>query len=321
MTDEWQIVGDVGGTNARFALVHGDDPQLHQVQILSCEDHNDLADALAFWLGSWEGPRPVRACIAVAGPISGDHFAMTNNHWSFSIRETAAKIHLDALHLCNDFEILAVAVPHLRQHDLRRIGPLPIEPVRQPKAVLGAGTGLGVATSVPVGTNDWHALTGEGGHVELGAASHFDRCVIDVVRADVDAPVSAETLLSGAGMVRLHNAVVEVLGHGTAVADAAEVTASAADQDPAALQTIESFIRLLASVAGDVALTSGARGGVLIGGGIMPKLQDWLDETAFREAFECKTAFEHYLKPIPTALITADFPAFIGARAYLASTS
>jgi glucokinase len=309
------LVADIGGTNARFALLRGG--AVEQVRVLRCADFPTMEAAAEAYLGGLAAPaRPRRAAMSVAGPVTGDSFSMTNHLWTFSRREAEARLGLDRLVLVNDFTAVALAVPHLGPADRRQVGPG--EAVAgHPIGVLGPGSGLGVSGLVPDGRR-WVALAAEGGHVTAPAVTDREAAVLSHLRRRFS-HVSAERVVSGMGLQNLYEAVSVLGGEEPASLSPAEISAAAiAGTDAACVEALEMFCAILGTVAGNLALTLGARGGVFIAGGIVPKLGPFFDRSAFRARFVEKGRLRPFLEPMPTAVVTHPFPAFIGLRAVLA---
>jgi glucokinase len=241
--------------------------------------------------------------------------AFTNSPWRLSRQTLQAALGLESLLLLNDFEALALSLPRLRPAQLRSTaGPAWAHPPHGTLAVVGPGTGLGVGavTETPAGRT-WLALPGEGGHVSLAPADDFESALLAWVRRQ-HSHVSAERLLSGTGLPVLHAAVAAVRGTATQELDSAEaIVTQALAGGTAAGRTIDAFCALLGGFAGNVALTLGARGGVAIGGGVVPRLGELFFASRFRERFEAKGRFEAYLAAVPTALITDTLAALDGA--------
>ncbi len=318
-----RLVADIGGSNARFGWLAPGSALIEQVQTLPVAQHACLADAAATYLDSLRQTlagrfsRPAGAALAVATAVTGDTVELTNSSWSFSQADLRAALRLDSLRVLNDFEALALALPRLDRNQLRPHGQWPPPPGT--KAVIGPGTGLGVACATPT-RQGWLALPGEGGHMSIAPGDDFESALLAVVRGRYE-HVSAERLLSGIGLPVLHAAVCQVLG----VAEVAALEAPLiVDQglagEASCLRTLETFCALLGSFAGNVALTAGARGGVYIGGGIVPRLGEMFFLSRFRERFEAKGRLRPYLEAIPTALITDTLVALTGAAAALEPT-
>ena len=313
-----RVLGDVGGTNARFAWQASDDAPLRDIVSIPTADHPTLAAALSEYLRGIGRPVPPWCAIGIANPITGDHVQMTNSHWSFSIEAVRLGLGFERFVVINDFTALALALPGLPRNELRQIGG-GAAIAGAPLALLGAGTGLGVSGLVP-GTEPgrWYPLQGEGGHVTLAARNAREAAVLQVLR-DGFGHASAERAVSGQGLEALHDALCTLNGtaNDTPLA-AAEISRRAlASSDPQCVEALALFCTFLGTVAGNLALTLGARGGVFIGGGIVPRLGDAFTNSGFRASFEDKGRFRTYLAAIPVYVIDAEVsPALRGvARA------
>jgi glucokinase len=313
------LVGDIGATHARFGLVSPDGRLLHS-RTLADEEHRSIDDALAAFLTDRGAlPMPRQGAIAIASAITGDRVAMTNHPWSFSVRELKTRFGFDRLEVINDFTALAMALPRLTSDDVRPIGG-GTAVAGAPIGVLGPGTGLGVSGLVPCGKS-WIALTGEGGHVTMAPSTDREAAVLDNMRRHFD-HVSAERALSGPGLVNLYNTLAALDGVPAKGYTATQITDLALRAaDPLCAETTTMFCAMLGTVAGNLALTLGARGGVYIGGGIVPQLGQMFLDSPFRERFEAKGRFRYYLQAIPTFVVTHPLPAFIGCAAVLAQAA
>lgn len=306
-----RLVGDIGGTNARFALIRAPGLAIDGMRTLPCADFPGPAEAIEHYLASAGLPRPRWCAFGIANPVDGDLVKMTNHHWAFSIRELQARLDLAHLQVINDFTALAMALPALPAGELAQIGggaPLAGRAI----GLLGAGTGLGVSGLVPCG-DDYVPLEGEGGHVTLAASDAHEAAIIAWL-AERHPHVSAERLLSGPGLVTLYEAEAAVAGQAAPTLSAAEISQRALDGgSPLCAGTVDTFCALLGTVAADLALTLGARGGIYIGGGIVPKLGPWFSRSRFRRRFEQKGRFSDYLAQIPTYVIRSPYPGLLGA--------
>ncbi len=322
--DTGLIVADIGGTNARFARVTATG-QLADVHTLSVGDHAGVVQATRAYLdavtaGQGTGAGAVklkRAAFAVASPITGDEVSLTNGPWSFSRQCVTQELGLSSLLVLNDFEALALSLPCLGAHQIRPWGAAPVP--QGMLAVVGAGTGLGVAgvLQTPQG---WHAVPGEGGHATLASTDDFERQVLDHARQSF-LHVSAERLLSGTGLPVLHRAVAAVLGVSSESLSTEQIIEQGlARRDAACDRTVDTFCALLGSFSGNVTLTLGARGGLYIGGGMVPRLGERFFQSAFRQRFEAKGRYSSYLQTVPTVLITDTMAALSGAAFVLRST-
>lgn len=309
-----RLLADVGGTNARFAWQAEPGAPITDVRVLPCAQYPTLQAAMHAYLDGLSKGAPQAAAIAIANPITGDEVRMTNHHWAFAQSAVKAEFGLQTLQLLNDFTALALALPVLPADELRQVGGVAAVP-DAPIALLGAGTGLGVSGLLPDRRGGWLPIEGEGGHVTLPAVSPRERLVMDgLIRRYGRA--SAERLLCGQGLVD----AVAILCEADGIDSAALTTAAAVSEAavnatlPQATEALTHFCALLGSVAGNLALTLGARGGVYIGGGIVPRLGDWFDRSPFRQRFESKGRFSGFLRPIPVWVITsAQSPALLGA--------
>lgn len=309
-----RLVGDVGGTNARFAWIARPRAAPDRVAKYRAEDHATLQDALQRYLDEQGLPAPRWAAIGIANPITGDHVQMTNHHWSFSIEAVREQFGFERLLVINDFTALALALPVLPAGELRQVGP-GTAVAGAPVALIGPGTGLGVSGLLPVaGGRGEVAVNGEGGHVTLSPLDAVESAVVAILQRRF-AHASAERALSGPGLVNLHSALCELDGAAAPEFDAAAITTAALDgSDRRCGRAVDLFLAMLGTVAGNLALTLGARGGVYIGGGIVPRLGDRIDRSAFRARFEAKGRFTDYLRAIPTIVVQAPTsPALLGA--------
>lgn len=309
-----RLVGDVGGTNARFAWQSSAGAALTDVATLPCADHPTLEAAMQHYLGRLGQGSPRCAAIGIANPVVGDQVRMTNHHWSFSIEAVRRLLGLDRFLVINDFTALALSLPALASDELRQVGGGQAVP-GLPMGLLGPGTGLGVSGLLPARDGQRAIpINGEGGHVTLAAADAQEEAVIRRLR-DRFGHASAERALSGPGLVNLYVALCEVHGLSAQPLQAADVTSrAAAGEDSICVEALDLFFSFLGNVAGNLALSLGARGGVYIGGGIVPRLGAAIDRSRFRERFEAKGRFGSYLKPIPTLVVDARIsPALLGA--------
>jgi glucokinase len=309
-----RLLGDIGGTNARFAWQESRQAPLSDIATYPCADHESLLHAMQHYLQAHAKPAPRWCAIGIANPIVGDHVQMTNHDWSFSISAVQQALRLERFLVINDFTALALSLPALSSADLLKVGGS--QPVADaPLALIGPGTGLGVSGLLPA--TKLHAsvpLNGEGGHVTLAGTTDLEDAAIRVLRRRFG-HASAERVLSGPGLSNLYEALCEVAGVPALTRTAAEITAAAhAGIDTQCVQTEELFFSFLGTMAGNLALSLGARGGVYIGGGIVPRLGDRILASSFRMRFESKGRFRAYLASIPVFVVNADVsPALIGA--------
>jgi glucokinase len=304
-----RLVGDVGGTHARFAVVQAAGQAPGQLHVLATQDFPQLLDAMNTYLDGIPD-RPRHACLGIATPLQGDWVQMTNHPWAFSAKQLARDLALNRLLLVNDFTALALGVPSLSEGQLRQVG----AGVQRlgPKAILGPGTGLGASTLVPVG-DQYMAVPGEGGHVSLAAANVEEAAVMAWLWKEWP-HVSAERVLSGPGLVLLHRALAAVRGVQPRDLSASEITALAIQgQDEHCSDTVNMFCAMLGTVASNMVLTVGAVSGLYIGGGIVPALGEYFSRSPFRQRFETKGRYSAYLADIPSYVIHAPMVALAGA--------
>lgn len=330
--ERWALVADIGGTNARFALVDDGAESLRpqNARTLPVADFASLADAATHYLrdvlGHDRTAWPRRAALALATAITGATVRMTNSPWTFTVEGLRADLGLDELRLLNDFTALAWSVLMLRGDEVRQVGGG--KPVAdQAIGLIGPGTGLGVSGLIPAPGGGWAALQGEGGHGSLSPADPREAAILAQVWRRYP-HVSFERLVCGTGLPLLWEAVAQVDGLPLPAAGAdpvtpAWITSRALEGDALCEATMQTFCAMLGTAAGNLALTLGARGGVYVGGGIVPRLGTWFDRTPFRLRFESKGRFDEYLTRIPTYVIagTTRDPALIGAAYVLLLSS
>lgn len=307
------LVADIGGTHARFALADGD--AVGAAATVAVADFAGPAEAALAFLSSHHRPPVARAVFALAAPVDGDCVRLTNAGWVFERAALAAALGLPvaAVHLLNDFEALALALPALRDDELLALGDGRAED-SAPRLVLGPGTGLGVAGLLRTG-HGWQALPGEGGHQTLMAGDERESAILTLARREFS-HVSAERLLSGSGLPLLHRLLGEVEGRAAAPLDTPQLIAGARNGDAACLATFNCFAGWLGAVAGNLALAFGARGGVYLGGGIPRRCPGLFAASPFRERFVAKGRFADYLSAVPTSIILAETPALRGAARF-----
>ena len=321
---EWQLVADIGGTNARFsALLPGQLESRHQF-FYTVAEHADFIELLARLrtdiaaATGWQGA-PSAACLAVACPADGPQIRFTNSHWQFSKTELVTALQ-SPVELINDFAAIAHGVTELSADDVIQVGG------DQPRAdsaiaVLGPGTGLGVSAVIPAGGH-YAVVDGEGGHVGFAPGDERQAALLGVLQTRYGGHVSAERILSGSGLVTLYQSLGQLDAQPTPLSHAAQITAAAVDgSDRLAVATVEQFCQIMGTVAGDLALTLGARGGVYLAGGVIPRFADIFVASQFRQYFQNKGRFADYLAAIPVYLVVREQLGLLGAAKYLHSLS
>jgi glucokinase len=318
--DGWRLLGDVGGTNARFALHDPQSRTLDRGRTLTAAEYPDIVAAIRAYLEAAGSPGIVEACFAVAAPVKEDQIDFTNSPWRFSRSDLARRLRIERLLTVNDFEALALGVPHIPQSGLHQLRDGQIERAA-PKAIIGPGTGLGVSGLIPCrhrdGSAHWTALSGEGGHVSFAPVNELEAELLRFLSRKFDR-VSNERLLCGEGLSNLYEFFAARAGSPDQRLLPAEITARGLDRsDPAAHDALQMFCNVLGSAAGDLALTLGAQGGVYIGGGIVPRLLRVLADSDFTRRFLAKGRMGKVLIPIPIYVIVDATAALLGAAAAL----
>ena len=305
------LVGDVGGTNARFGLIDSEG-RVRNLHVYPAANYGSLNDVITDYLDRTMGrKRPPRAVIAVAGPVLDGEIEFTNLDWQVSEGELLAQFEFEAVKLINDFAAQALACPLLSGESLKAIGPALRGAADEPMVVMGAGTGFGVAGLARSERGDM-AVASEGGHAAFAPSDDVEVEVWSQLRAR-HGRVSTERILSGRGLFDLYTVLAGMNQAQATLADEKAVFEAAAKGDALAAETLDRFCGILGSVAGDLALSYGARGGVFISGGIAPRMADRLASGAFRARFEDKGRLGSYMKEIPTSLVLHPYPALIGA--------
>lgn len=303
------LIADIGATNARFALLEGG--ELAASETYAVADYASPIEAARDFLGGpAKGHSPKRALIAAAGPVEQGRIALTNAAWIVDPERIAKGLGMTDVAVLNDFEAQAWSLPALRPADLVTLG-TPRAGDRGTMAVMGPGTGFGLAALVSAGEVQAVLVT-EGGHATLSSENRREDAIILALRQQFH-HVSVERVLSGSGLIQLYHAIARVDDEAVPERDSAEIVAHALAGDcKVSREALELFCAFLGSVAGNIALTLGARGGVFIGGGIAPRFTDFLRASAFRERFEAKGRFSSYLAHVPTSVIVHPTPAFVG---------
>ena len=308
------LVGDIGGTNARFALADLDTGEISQIKIYSGLDFPTLEECAKKFLSD-VNTQVKHACIAIACPVTGDFVQMTNHTRKFSTKEMKESMGLDTLEIINDFTAVSMAIPALKADDMIKIGG--DEPVSgKPIAIYGAGTGLGVAHLV-CHQGVWLPLPGEGGHVDFAPHTEQEDKVLFQLRKMFN-HVSFERVLSGPGLVNIYNAIVRSEDREPENYMPKDITAKALNKtDEDCIRTFSMFCDLMGRFGGNLALSMGTFGGVYIAGGIVPRFVDAFRQSGFRKAFEEKGRFDKYLSKIPVYVVTHDAVGLLGSGAYL----
>lgn len=309
------LIGDIGGTNARFQVMARPDRPPGEVRIVKTADFPDIDGAIRSVLAEG-GPKPESAVLAVAGPVEGDEIPLTNCPWVVRPRGMLEGLKLRDIALLNDFEAQALAVTALGPEHLAPIGGGEGEQDAA-RAVLGPGTGLGVAGLVRSGGR-WIPVPGEGGHMDLGPRTPRELKVFPHLET-IEGRISGEQVLSGRGLVNLYGAIARADGRAPEPLAPPQVTARALDgADRTAVETLDIFVSCLGRVAGDVALVFKSTGGLYLSGGIAQKIVPLLNRPLFREAFEDKAPHREMMRAMPVSVVTHPLAALVGLAAYAA---
>jgi glucokinase len=310
-----RLLADIGGTNARFALETGPG-EIGQVQVYPCADYAGVAEVIKKYLKDTKIGRVNHAAIAIANPVDGDQVSMTNHDWTFSIEATRRALGFDTLLVVNDFTALAMALPGLTDSQRVQVG----GGARRPNSViglLGPGTGLGVSGLIPA-DDRWIALGSEGGHATFAPADEREDLVLQYARKKWS-HVSFERVAAGPGVEVIYRALAaRDKKRVPSNFDTSDVVKRALEGEPLATESVDVFCGILGTFAGNIAVTLGSLGGIYIGGGVVPRLGELFERSSFRARFEAKGRFEAYLQSVPTYVITAEYPAFLGVSAILA---
>jgi glucokinase len=308
------LVGDIGGTNSRFGLVAKSSKEVTHVQSLKNDGFSGLEAAISHYLKNHGVASLHSAAVAVAAPVDREVIRLTNRDWSFSA--TSLKVAANAAHfrLLNDYEALALSLPHLAPQDLEQIGGKAPKPNAM-KIVLGPGTGLGMAMLAPLPGGNWHALPGEGGHVTLPVVTAEELNLRDALMGAGNFS-EVEDVLTGPGLYALYKIIARTPKFATSED---MLQAAIAGNDAAAEKTLQHFITFLARLSGDFAMALQAHGGVYLAGGIAPSIVKQLQTGSFRKTFDDHGRIAEVIHNIPVYVIMDKFPAFKGCAAALES--
>lgn len=309
------LIGDIGGTNARFALADEKKPGFSQELTLQCADFGSADEAIRHYLHDVGAKSPDVICLAAAGPIVGQRVRFTNNPWSLSADALAREFSSAKVRLLNDFEAIAYSIPFLGTQDCLPFGlpePEPLDHEYYTVGILGPGTGLG-AVGLRKHGDLLIPIAGEASHSGFAPESHVQIDMLLALRERYDR-VSAERLVSGQGIENIYWALCRIHNEQRPQLSAAEIFAKANDRsDQRAAEAVQMFFELLGQVAGDFALSLGAKDGIFIAGGIVRRYPDMLENSRFRSGFESKGRHRSLMELVPTQLILHEQPGLLGA--------
>jgi glucokinase len=315
MTDPCLLIGDIGGTNARFALANPDKPGFSNELTLSCADYETAKQGIAAYLERRGVGAPDVICLAAAGPVLDDCIRLSNNHWVIDSRELQKMFPSASIHLLNDFEAIAHSIPILGENDIETIGLIPsdLEGKKQfTLGVLGPGTGLGAGGLIGR-SNGVFPVVGEGSHAGFAPETGKQIEVLQQLRHRY-ARVTQEHLVSGPGLENIYWALRKIHGKPDIKITAAEIFSRVlAKEDAIAVEATELFFEALGQIAGNLALSLGAYDGVYLAGGIVKRYPDLLKTSSFRAGFENKGRHSVIMERVPTLLIQHPQPGLLGA--------
>ncbi|MBU2886130.1 glucokinase [Gilvimarinus agarilyticus] len=316
------LVADIGGTNGRFGLVNACNHEkgyLAERQIsLPSGEYATLADMIRDYIKQADVAMPKFACLAIAGPIQDGHVKVTNLNWEFSISQLRDELNMQALDVINDYSALAYAAPHLQPEDIKTLYNTAANPYG-PIGVMGPGTGFGAALLAPI-SSGWKIIATEGGHCSFAPTNATEISILQELRKEFE-HVSIEHLLSGQGLVHIYRSLASIEGISASDLSPADISGQGMSQtDPLCERALQIFCNVLGSVAGDKALSWGAMGGIYLGGGIVPKIADYLPHTDFIQRYHNKGVMRDYVESIPVHMVINDKAALIGSAAWLVDT-
>ncbi len=309
------LIGDIGGTNARFALLKDTNAEPVSFPTVQTADFANIDDAIEQTILAQTSVHPRSALLAVAGPVSGDVIDLTNCDWVVRPREMFSRLGLEEIVVLNDFEAQALAAVSLGREHMVQIGGTAEPQGNGTRVVMGPGTGLGVASLVKA-DGKWIPIPGEGGHVDMGPRTARDLAVWPFIET-IEGRVSAEQMLCGRGLVNLYQAVVSADAGTPVLTEPSQITAAAlAQSDGAAVEALNLFVTCLGRLAGDLALVLMSRGGIYLTGGIAQKIVPALQNGLFRSAFEDKAPHSALMASLPVFVITHPLAAVAGLIAF-----
>ena len=315
MTETYDFVADLGGTNVRFALVPAGQHTPESIAKFRNKDYGSFEEAARAYLDDVGNPKLSKACIAVAAPVRGDDIQLTNYTWQLSAEPLRRQLALQQLLFINDYLALAIALPDLKSSERIQIGDNGSLNSKNTCLVIGPGTGLGVCGLLSNGKYDV-PMSGEGGHMFFPARTTQEFELIQIV-SPKSSGASAEWLLNSSGLERLHIGLAKLSGRSVESIRAEEITQQALAGDAECIETLNCYCKFLGRATGDYALAYGATGGVFLGGGILRNFPEFLVTSPFRSEFEDKGIMCGYVHDIPTFLITAQSKTLWGACKWL----
>lgn len=308
------LVGDVGGTHVRLGLAqHHTDGRIavtHFRKIIG-DDIAHFDDAVDQFLGEISFT-PRHVSIALAGPVKDGAVQLTNRDWFVSAENLSTRFGFGRVELFNDFKAMARCVPEVQPGDFRIIRNGPAEP-GEPILVAGAGTGFGVAKLVQL-NDKWHVFGSEGGHVAFAAQTPKETELLHILKKTHDF-ISVELITSGWGMDIVHAAICEQHNVPYRQTSPADILELAAKGDVISLELCQLRSQVIMGALGDMTMITGAKGGVVLAGGVSERLIDYIDTPDAISRFLERGSMSDYLKPIPIKLLQNPAAPLVGAAA------
>lgn len=315
MAEPCLLIGDIGGTNARFALARPDEVGFANELTLYCADYETAEQGIEEYLERSGSAVPDVICLAAAGPVVDDSVRFTNNHWVIDAAELGQKFPAASVKLLNDFEAIAYSIPMLAQSDLSTVGLVPSDLDGKKEfnlCLLGPGTGLGAAGLMGRG-DKIYPIVGECSHAGFAPETRMQLEVLKQLRERYER-VSDERLISGPGLENIYRALRKIHGKPATKITTAEIFSRVlANEDVIAAESTQLFYEALGQVAGNLALALGAFDGVYLAGGIVKRYPDLLTTSSFRSGFENKGRHRSLMERVPTLLILHPQPGLLGA--------
>ena len=310
------IVSDVGGTNGRFAIAEFSDqnhlPEIKNTQIFPCSAYASFYDMFAAYARHFKTGLPKTAHFAIAGEMTPRHGNLWHFNWNINAAELEDRFGFEQVTLLNDYEALLYAIPELSNNDLTTLSPSRKEIIDAPYSVFGVGSGLGAAIGVPT-SNGLTTIPTEIGHISFAPKSELELEMLRYFKENNE-PISIEFFLSGPGIKRIHDFIIYKESGKSEIMTAADITAAAKQKNiENCVKTVDVFANILGNVTGDIALAQGAKGGIYMGGGVIPKIKTLIDHQKFLTHFRDKGPMQNYVKKIPVHIITSKNPALLGA--------
>jgi glucokinase len=319
------LIGDIGGTNARFALadLSAPEPRVLDEHTFGDDRFATLREAALEYLRR-TGAKPKRATLAVAAPVTGDQITFANRAWSFRRSELQSALALEHLQLINDFGAIGWAAPHLGPTQRAPMAGEVAGELEGPVTLIGPGTGLGVGLLVGPAERGWRVVETEGGHASFAASDDEERGIVRWIGAR-HKRVYNELLLSGQGLARIDAALRGVPPDPlpdpqSGLRSPKEIVDAALRGDAGAKRALDRFCNTFGSVAGDVAMLHGSRT-VLIAGGIVLHFLDHFRASGFMQHFAGKGPYAPYMQRVSVQVITHPNPGLLGAAVAMRSRS